>query len=290
MIRADHAKSIEKKNIHEEYIFGQWGLLIKYVILKGGKVEILCPRRKRKIDKRNQLDISFVEVEDQCYKAADIFQEVHSYVNQLCEKGKLKKRDKARTERKIVHDIIMNKLTQWCHDKSEKEGIKMKYRYGKPSYKKKEKERNLVIYEIGFNGRTYERNDIRCYFGNWMQKVLQLLLKKPKEKSITISQSTLPHEFYENFISPDYEENEDTNINELESVNNSPSGYEKNISTFGLQNVYPPQQIYNPTHLQCNRNWCHCIILSNPIQLYGQYYYPPQNNLSIIGLQGISYN
>ncbi|EKE39334.1 hypothetical protein ENUP19_0141G0015 [Entamoeba nuttalli] len=316
MIRAAHAKSTEKKNVHEEYIFGQWGLLIKYVILKGGKVEILCPKRKHKIDKRNQLDISFVEVQGQCcYKAEDIFQDVLSHVKQLCEKGQLKKRDKARTVRKIVHDTLMNKLAQWCHDKSENEGIKMKYRYGKPSNKKKEKERNLVIYEIVFNGRTYERNDIRHYFGNWMQSVLNFLLKETKEKSITISSNTLPPEFRNNFITPDYEENENevininefefinnspcgceeneneaTNINEIESVNNSPSGCEENISTVGLQNFCPPQQIYSSTCLQPIRNWSHDIMQCIPIQIYGQYYYLPHTNFSIIGTQCIPYN
>ncbi|EDR29938.1 hypothetical protein EDI_238680 [Entamoeba dispar SAW760] len=284
MIKVGQERPKEKKKVHEEYIFAQWGLIVKYAILKGGKFEILRPKRKHYIDRRNQLDIIFAEVDGQCYKAEDIFQRASSYVKQLCEKGELKKRDKARTERKIVHDTLMNKLTKWCCTRSETDDIKIKYRKGKSSYKKKEKESNLVIYELEVDGLTYERSFIRYNFGNWMQRTLKYLFDKNKDKSITISSNNLPQEFLQDFITPCYEQN--TTVDDVvEPLIQLPSDDEKNQNFVCPQHFSPLQQLVTSPFIQPNiRELQETIQYLSPQT--GCQYCPPQNSFMVFEING----
>ncbi|GAB1220238.1 hypothetical protein ENUP19_0050G0014 [Entamoeba nuttalli] len=231
-LKMEKKTAVELKRRHQEYIFGQWGLLIYYIISKGGIVEILYPKRKKCIDKRNQLDVIRVEVEGECWDADDFTQSVMTHINELSSKNVIIPRDKPRTKRKDLHDIMMNISIKWVCKRSEGDDIKITSKNGKSRSIRKEKESNLYIDGIEVNGKLYDRTFIRDYYGDWLQKVLKYFVdKNNKNKHIIISSATLSQDIL-------HSNNPIINIHEINTVFVS-EGVESDKTNEELKHVYP---------------------------------------------------
>ncbi|BFU22981.1 hypothetical protein EHI8A_082280 [Entamoeba histolytica HM-1:IMSS-B] len=237
--------AVELKRSHQEYIFGQWGLLIQYIILIGGNVVISYPKRKKYIDKRNQLDVICVNVEGKCWNVDDFTQKVMTDINELLNKNVIIPRDIPRTKRKDLHDIMNNNIIKWVCQRSERDGIKIIYKNGKSRSIRKEKESNLYIDGIEVNGKIYDRKFIRDYFGDWMQKVLKYFVdKNNKNKHIIISLATLSRDIL-------HSNNSIINIPEINTLSVSEDvEYDKNNEE--LKYIYPQSIISCPCQAEEN--------------------------------------
>ncbi|EDR25276.1 hypothetical protein EDI_109630 [Entamoeba dispar SAW760] len=237
-------KAVELKRRHEEYIFGQWGFLILYIISKGGKVEILYPKRKKYIDKRNQLDLIYVEVEGHCWKIEDFIQRIEMRINELCKTNMVFKRDIARIKRKDLHDVMMNSIIKWACKRSEDDSIKIVSKNGKAQSTRKEKENNLYIDKIEINGNQYDRKFIKDYYGDWMQKVLKYLFaNNNKNSQIIISLTTLPQEllYFNNFVF-DTPENNTVSLSEAVMTNKINDEFEYIDHQFSVPYPYQTEE------------------------------------------------
>ncbi|BFU24501.1 hypothetical protein EHI8A_209890 [Entamoeba histolytica HM-1:IMSS-B] len=179
---------VRHKQKHEENVFGQWGFLIYYILLKGGSVTIKPFVKKTDIDKRNQIDFCSVEVNGKILSAEEIQKQVIPMIDKSINHKYFR-----RTLRKYIHDNIMNEVVEWCKEEAKKEKIYILTKSSKKA-KNENKPPNTIINSVNINGKNYNRRFITTNCGNWLKEVLKCLIPNPPPKThtIIISQKTVP--------------------------------------------------------------------------------------------------
>ncbi|EKE37249.1 hypothetical protein ENUP19_0061G0162 [Entamoeba nuttalli] len=179
---------VRHKQNHEENVFGQWGFLIYYILLKDGSVTIKPFVKKIDIDKRNQIDFCSVEVGGKILSAEEIQKQVIPMIDKS-----INQRYFTRTLRRYVHDTIMNEVVEWCKEEARKEKIYISTKSSKKA-KNENKPPNTIINRVTINGKNYDRYFIRTNCGNWLKEILEYLIPNPppKKNTIIISKKTVP--------------------------------------------------------------------------------------------------
>ncbi|GAB1219203.1 hypothetical protein ENUP19_0170G0030 [Entamoeba nuttalli] len=236
--KIERSNILQKKYEHQEKIFSAWGFIISYVVYKGGCVTIIPPKRKKVIDKRNEINIFSIEVEGNIWTEKIFSKQITTITENFPGNTNVQ-----RYLKKDIHDQFMNCLTQWCKIRGFKDGILINTKVSKVPTTNTYKRPNEFISTIDDNGIFYSISEIKAKYGEWLKQVLEYFWSL-KSHLFVISPTTLPYNLL-NIIKTfgSKESNIQQNqTREPESINGCFESFDQygNSTTSNIRLILPP--------------------------------------------------